>query len=291
MTGKIVKNISNDYTVSSNGELYVCKARGKIRTLDIKPLVGDNVIFDETNNYIMEILPRKNFLRRPPISNVDQAFIITSTKEPDFSSNLLDKLINIIEFNNIEPIICFTKLDLLNKEEKKEIDSIIEYYKKIGYKVLLNNELDKINSLFKNKVSVFTGQSGAGKSTLLNNLDKRLNIKTNEISKALGRGKHTTRHTELLDISDGLVADTPGFSSLDMREMTKADIRDNMIEFNEYRHLCEYKDCMHIDEDNCEVKKQIGVNILSSRYDNYLKFIKGDNNENIGFNSKFKRKK
>lgn len=291
MTGKIVKNISNDYTVEANSKLYVCKVRGKIRTLDIKPVVGDDVVFDDKNNYILEIKTRKNSLRRPPISNVDQAFVITSVKEPDFSSNLLDKLINIIEFNNIEPIICFTKLDLLNKEEKKEIDSIISYYKKIGYKVLLNTELDKLNILFKDKVSVFTGQSGAGKSTLLNNLDKKLNIKTNEISKALGRGKHTTRHTELLKISDGLVADTPGFSSLDMREMTKADIRDNMIEFNNYKNNCEYKDCMHINEENCEVKRQVGVNILKSRYDNYIKFIEGDNNENIGFNSKFKRKR
>ena len=291
MIGKIVKNISNDYTVEANSKLYVCKVRGKIRTLDIKPVVGDDVIFDEVNNYILEIKTRKNVLRRPPISNVDQAFIITSVKEPDFSSNLLDKLINIIEFNNIEPIICFTKLDLLNKEEKKEIESIISYYKKIGYKVLINTELDELNSLFKGKVSVFTGQSGAGKSTLLNNLDKKLNIKTNEISKALGRGKHTTRHTELIKISDGLVADTPGFSSLDMREMTKTDIRDNMIEFDNYKNDCEYKDCMHINETNCEVKRQVGVNILKSRYDNYIKFIEGDNNENIGFNSKFKRKR
>ena len=291
MTGKIVKNISNDYTVESSGNRYVCKVRGKIRTLDIKPQVGDNVIFDDVNNYIVEILPRVNYLRRPPVSNVDQAFIITSSKEPDFSSNLLDKLINIIEFNNIEPIICFTKLDLLNNEEKKEIDSIIAYYKKIGYKVLRNTEFEKINSLFKGKVSVFTGQSGAGKSTLLNNLDKKLNIKTNEISKALGRGKHTTRHTELLKVSGGLVADTPGFSSLDMREMTKADIRDNMIEFNKYRDLCFYKDCMHINEEDCEIKRQVGKNILKSRYDNYIKFIEGDNNETIGFNSKFKRKK
>ena len=291
MIGKIVKNISNDYTVEANSKLYVCKVRGKIRTLDIKPVVGDNVLFDEVNNYILEIKTRKNSLRRPPISNVDQAFVITSVKEPDFSSNLLDKLINIIEFNNIEPIICFTKLDLLDKEEKKEIDKYIAYYKKIGYKVFLNTELDKINSLFKDKVSVFTGQSGAGKSTLLNNLDKKLNIKTNEISKALGRGKHTTRHTELLKISGGLVADTPGFSSLDMREMTKTDIRDNMIEFNDYKILCEYKDCMHINEENCEIKRQVGINIIKSRYDNYIKFIEGDNNENIGFNSKFKRKR
>ena len=291
MTGKIIKNISNDYTVDANDKLYICKVRGKIRNLNIKPLVGDEVLFDDKNNYILEIKPRKNELRRPPICNVDQAFVITSVKEPEFSSNLLDKLIDIIEFNNIEPIICFTKLDLLNQEELDEINKYISYYKKIGYKVYLNTELKKINEAFKNKISVFTGQSGAGKSTLLNNLDEKLNIKTSEISKALGRGKHTTRHTELIKISDGLVADTPGFSSLDFRDMTREDIRDNMIEFNTYKDLCEYRDCMHLKEENCEVKKQVGNNILKSRYDNYTKFVTGDNNENISFNSRIKRKK
>lgn len=288
MIGRIIKNISNDYTVSCNDKLYVCKVRGKIRNLNIKPLVGDFVEFDDTNNYILDIKQRKNELHRPPISNVDQAFIITSVKEPDFSSNLLDKLLNVIEFNNIKPIICFTKIDLLNEEEKEEINNYINYYKKIGYDVFINTELKKINAAFKDKVTVFTGQSGAGKSTLLNNLDKELHIKTGEISKALGRGRHTTRHTELIPISGGLVADTPGFSSLDFKDMTKEDIRDNMIEFRNYS--CEYKDCMHLKEDNCEVKKDVGKNIIQSRYDNYVKFI-GDLNESISFRSKFKRKK
>ena len=287
MDGRIIKNISNDYTVENNNKLYVCKIRGKIRTLNIKPLVGDMVSFDEKNNYILEIKTRKNCLKRPPICNVDQAFIITSVKEPNFSFFFLDKLINIIEFNNVEPIICFTKMDLLNEKEKKEIDEYIKYYKKIGYKVLLNTELTKLSKLFKNKVSVFTGQSGAGKSTLLNNLDKNLNIKTNEISKALGRGKHTTRHTELLKINGGLVADTPGFSAIDFNDMTNEQIRDNMKEFNNYK--CEYKDCMHLKEENCEVKKHVGKYILKSRYDNYVKFVTGDKNGNISINSKFKR--
>ncbi len=288
MTGRIIKNISNDYTVKVDESLYVCKVRGKFRNLKIKPLVGDIVDFDEVNNYILDLKPRKNELRRPPISNVDQAYIITSVKEPDFSSNLLDKLINIIEFNNIEPIICFTKLDLLNKKELDDINKYITYYKKIGYKVFLNTEIEQIMNSFNNKISVFTGQSGAGKSTLLNKLDKNLNIKTNEISKALGRGKHTTRHTELLEINGGLVADTPGFSSIDFRDMSKEDIRDNMIEFNIYKDKCEYRDCMHLKEENCEIKKQVGKNILESRYNNYLKFQAGDIND-ISFNTKFKK--
>lgn len=286
MTGKIIKNISNDYTVKCDDKLYICKVRGKIRNLSIKPLVGDLVNFDEKNNYILEIKERKNYLKRPPISNVDQAFIITSVKEPNFSSNLLDKLINIIEFNKVEPIICFTKLDLLNEKEKESIMTYINYYKKIGYRVVINTELDEIKKLFKNKVSVFTGQSGAGKSTLLNNLDKNLNIKTNEISKALGRGKHTTRHTELIELYDGLVADTPGFSAIDFNDMTNIDIRDNMIEFKNYK--CEYKDCMHLKEENCEVKKAVDKTILKSRYENYVKFV-GDINGNISFNSKLRK--
>lgn len=274
MDGKIVKNISNDYTVLSNGNCYVCKGRGKFRNLNITPLVGDEVIFDDKNNYILEIKPRKNELVRPPVSNIDQAFIITSVKLPDFSSNLLDKLINIIEFNHIEPVICFTKLDLLNEEEKKEINNYVNYYKKIGYQVFFNTELDKIKLCFKDKVTIFTGQSGAGKSTLLNHLNENLNIKTAPISLALGRGKHTTRHTELIKMFDGFVADTPGFSSLSFFDMTKEDIRDNFIEFNEYKNLCEYRDCMHLKETKCGIKKKVEENIiLKSRYENYLKFI------------------
>ena len=275
MQGIIIKNISNDYTILSENKYYICKARGKFRKERITPLVGDNCIFDEEKKYIIEIIPRKTELKRPPISNIDQALIITSVKEPDFSSNLLDKLLCIIEYNNIKPIICLTKLDLLTEEEKENIEQIINYYKKIGYEVYKNTEIEKIKNIFKNKKTVFTGQSGAGKSTLLNKLNPNLNLKTNEISKALGRGKHTTRHVELIELFEGLIADTPGFSSLDFIGMTNEDIRDNFIEFNQYRDKCEYKDCMHISENNCEIKKQLEQkNILESRYQNYIKFQK-----------------
>lgn len=275
MQGIIIKNISNDYTIVSEEKKYICKARGKFRKEKIIPLVGDNCIFDAEKKYITEILPRKTELIRPPISNIEQAIIITSVKEPDFSSNLLDKLLCIIEYNNITPIICFTKLDLLNEEEKTQITEIIKYYKKIGYQVYKNTEIEKIKKIFKNKISVFTGQSGAGKSTLLNKLNPGLNLKTNKISMALGRGKHTTRHVELIEMYGGLIADTPGFSSLSFIDMTNEDIRDNFIEFNEYRDKCEYKDCMHISEKKCEIKNQLEKrNILESRYENYLKFLK-----------------
>ena len=275
MQGIIVKNISNDYVVKSGDKQYICKARGKFRKEKIVPLVGDNCIFDEEKHYIVELLPRKNELIRPPVSNIDQAFIITSAKEPDFSSNLLDKLLCVIEYNNVIPIICFTKLDLLHQEELENIEGIIEYYKKIGYKVFKNSEIDEIKKEFCEKITVFTGQSGAGKSTLLNRLNPDLKLKTNEISQALGRGKHTTRHVELMEMFDGLIADTPGFSSLSFIGMKDEDIRDNFIEFNKYREFCEYKDCMHVSEMNCEIKRQLGKNnILSTRYENYLKFIK-----------------
>lgn len=273
MVGKIIKQISNDYTVKVDDKLYVCKARGKFRNLGITPLVGDDVVIDDINNYILEIQKRKNELTRPSISNIDQAVIVTSVKIPDFSSNLLDKLLNIIEFNNVKPIICFTKLDLIDDNELKHIKEIQDYYRKIGYEVYDNTD-DNLKKIFKNKITVFAGQSGAGKSSLLNKLDNNLNLEIGEVSVALGRGRHTTRHTELIEILGGLIADTPGFSALDFKDMTNSDIRDNFIEFNEYKEYCEYKDCMHINELKCGIKENVlNNNILKSRYDNYLKFI------------------
>ena len=273
MVGKIIKQISNDYTVRVDDKLYICKARGKFRKLNITPLVGDNVIIDTNNNYILEILERKNELTRPSIANVDQVVIVTSVKIPDFSSNLLDKLLTIIEFNNIKPIICFTKLDLINKEELNEIEKIMDYYKKIGYEVYKNTDIN-LKEIFKDKITVFAGQSGAGKSSLLNRLDNTLNLEIGEVSVALGRGRHTTRHTELMDVLGGLIADTPGFSQIDFKGMKKSDIRDNFIEFNQYRDDCEYKDCMHINELKCAIKENLkNNNIKQSRYENYLKFV------------------
>ena len=273
MIGKIIKQISNDYTVKLDNEIVVCKARGKFRKMGITPLVGDNVVIDKENNYIMEILERKNELERPSVANIDQAVIVTSVKIPDFSSNLLDKLHNVIEFNNIKPIICFTKLDLLNEEELKEIRDIQAYYKKIGYEVYDNTDI-RLKDIFKDKITVFAGQSGAGKSSLLNMLDNSLNLEIGEVSIALGRGRHTTRHSELIEVLDGLIADTPGFSALDFNGMSKEDIRDNFIEFNEYKEYCEYKDCMHLNEKKCAIKDNVENKIiLNSRYENYLKFI------------------
>lgn len=274
MEGRIIKNISNDYVVKIDNKLYTCKPRGKFRISNLTPLVGDIVEIDNNNNYIIDIKKRKNSLIRPSVSNIDKAIIVTSVK-PKLDTNLLDKLLVLTMYNNIEPVICFTKLDLLNLEELKEINSIINYYESIGYVAVKNTQIDKIKSILKNNLSVFVGQSGAGKSSLLNKLDSKLELKTNEISKALGRGKHTTRHVELFEVCEGLVVDTPGFSSLDLSSLSNMDIRDNMKEMFDNLDKCKYRDCMHYKEDGCYVKSLVDDNvILKSRYDNYISFLR-----------------
>lgn len=275
MQGKIIKIISNLYTVKTNDGFIDCRARGKFRKEKITPLVGDVCTIDVENNYILEIKPRKNELTRPQIANVDAALIVTSLKKPNLSLNLLDKMISIISINHIEPILLFTKLDLLNKEEKKEFKKLKKYYQSIGYKVLTNQEYRKLNKILKNKIVVVTGQTGAGKSTLLNKLDKNLNLKTDEISESLGRGKHTTRHVELFKLKHFYIADTPGFSSLEIGTISKDAIRSSFIEFQNYS--CPFKDCMHTKEKECRVKEAVEKKeILPSRYQSYLEFIKNE---------------
>lgn len=270
MEGTIIKIISNLYTVDVNGEKLNCRARGKFRNDGISPVVGDKVLIDIKNNYILEIKERKNYLTRPVISNIDTALIVTSVKHPDLSLNLLDKLLTIIIHKKIEPIIIFTKIDLINNKEKKELKKIIKYYKSLNINVLTNKDLGKLTKLIKNRTVVLTGQTGAGKSTLLNKLDKSLNLLTGEISEALGRGKHTTRHVELFPYKTSLIADTPGFSAIDINDMTNEEIKNTFKEFNVN---CKYKDCSHLKEEGCKVIELVNSNkILRSRYENYLKF-------------------
>lgn len=273
MKGQIVKILSNLYFVKTeSGTIYECHSRGKFRNENITPVVGDFCIFNEQEKYILEILERKNVLVRPLVANIDQALIVTSCKQPDFSTNLLDKLLVLLETNKIKPIICITKYDLLTNIEKKEIKAYMSYYRKLGYKVLSNKNIFRIKRMFKGKTTVFTGQTGAGKSTLINKLDKKLNFATGEVSTALGRGKHTTRHVELVPIAKGKVLDTPGFSSLDFKNLKVDEIKDAFIEFKKYH--CPYKDCRHLDEKECLVKEAVQKgNILESRYINYKKFI------------------
>ena len=267
--GTIIKIISNLYTVQSENETYECRARGKFRNDKTTPLVGDFVVFDYKQNLIKEILPRKNILDRPNVSNVDVALIVTSVRKPNLSLSLLDKQIAVITKSNITPVICLTKCDLLNQEELDEIDKIFNYYERIGIKVFKNTETKKLLEYLKEKIVVLTGQTGAGKSSLINKLGD-LNLKTDEISEALGRGKHTTRHTEIHKVKDVFFVDTPGFSSLDINT-DKNELKNYFIEFKEFS--CKYKDCNHDKEDGCNVKKAVeNKQILKSRYDNYIKF-------------------
>lgn len=276
MEGIIVKNISNDYTVVSEGERFICKARGKFRHSNVVPLVGDRVVFDGEGGIILDILPRRNTLIRPSVSNIDVAFVMASVS-PRLDLVLLDKMLTIISFNCIEPVICFTKMDLIGDEkERDKYTGLMDYYRGIGYRVVCNDDIKEIEEIIRGKVVVFSGQSGSGKSTLVNRLDSSLELKTNEISKALGRGKHTTRHNELYEVCGGYVVDTPGFSSVDFRGMDRSDIRDNFREMYEYLDECKYRDCMHDREDGCRVKELVrDGEILRSRYDNYIMFIRG----------------
>ncbi len=269
--GKIIKINKDFFTILLEDDKKIeCKTRGKLRNNDIKPVVGDNVKVDVESYTIEEVLKRKNYLIRPLIANIDKLIIVCSVKTPDFSSYLLDKFLVLAHLNNIEPIIVITKFDKLHFREKKSLKRILKYYNKIGYKVFINTKINKIKKEFKDCVVSLAGQTGSGKSTLLNRIDKSLELKTDEISISLGRGKHTTRIVELHSINEGLVADTPGFSALEI-EFDKNRIKEGFIEF---KNNCKYRSCLHYKEDGCKIKEEVNIGkILKSRYDNYIKII------------------
>ena len=282
--GIILKALSGFYYVEDleTKETIQCRSRGLFRKQKITPLVGDQVEFlvePDGNGYVMGIDPRKNELVRPPIANVDLALVVFSVKEPDFSPKLLDRFLAVIEMNQIEPVIVLTKLDLMTEEEKQAIEPIIDYYREIGYQVIETSSkqefgLESINELIKERIVVICGQSGVGKSSLLNSLDDSLNIQVNEISKALGRGKHTTRHVELHKLSEGLIADTPGFSSLDLDQLEPIDLSQCFIEFYDLSEQCKFRGCLHENEPRCAVKAAVEENeIIPTRYENYLQFL------------------
>lgn len=271
MQGQIIKISSNRHVVNSNGIIYNTIPRGKFRKDKIIPKVGDYVVFNDKSLVIEEILPRKNTFNRPMVSNIDRAFIITSLVNPDFSLGLLDKFIAHMELNDIDIVICLTKTDLISEESLEKIKEVMVYYNNIGYIVLTNNDIDKIKGLIKDKTVVFIGQTGAGKSTLLNKLNPAWNLKTGEVSLALGRGRHTTRNVELYDFLDGKVLDTPGFSALDFSIYKKEDIKYAFREFSNYN--CPFRDCTHTKEQECMIRKAVDDGeILKSRYESYLKF-------------------
>ena len=277
MKGLIIKSISGEYTVSvDKTTTYVCNPKGTFRLNELSPKVGDRVVIDSETKTILEILPRKNELIRPFVSNVDKMFLIFPVKEPDLNLNLLDRMLSILEFNEIESIIIFSKIDLIS--DNSEINKISDYYRKIGYKVYLTSKYDDIDFLkneFMDSISVFAGQSGAGKSSLLNLLNSNLDLKTQEISYALGRGKHTTRHTELHPLHGGWIADTPGFGIVDFEFEDLLTFSQSYREFFEASKKCKFNRCLHVNEPGCEVKRLVDTNnILSSRYSNYLSFKK-----------------
>ncbi|MGN1379528.1 MAG: ribosome small subunit-dependent GTPase A [Bacilli bacterium] len=274
LEGQIININSNRYKVLSNDKEFICSARGKFRNAKITPMVGDYVQIDSNNKQIINILPRKNSLLRPNIANVDIALIITSVKKPDLDLYLLDKLLTIVSFNKIKPIICFTKIDLLNNEELINFKKIRNYYEKI-YDVIDNNQIDLFKSKAQDKIVVLCGQTGSGKSTFINKIDASLNLKTNEISVSLGRGVHTTRMTSLYKEDNFYICDTPGFSSLDLTNMSIDDLKYSFLEFNNYN--CKFNDCNHINTLGCQIENN--DNILNSRYENYKLFLK-EINEN-----------
>lgn len=279
MQGQIIKIISDLHIVSCNGATYPCKCRGIFRKEHIIPLVGDYVLFNKDKKIIEKVLPRKNEFKRPKVSNIDQAFLVTSLVTPDFSLNLLDKLLVLMEINDVKPIICITKKDLVDDIVINEIEEVLNYYRKIGYLVVYNNEIDRIRDLIKGKSSVFTGQTGAGKSTLLNRLNPEWDLTTGEVSLALGRGKHTTRVVELFEQFGGKIMDTPGFSALDFNGVSTDKIKHAFVEFKNFP--CPFRDCNHTKELECGVKEAVYENnIMKSRYENYLNFIGEVKNEN-----------
>ena len=277
LNGTIIKGIGGFYYVEAADEIYECKARGVFRKEKLSPLVGDKVtisINENAENTIDEIMPRKNALTRPPVVNIDNLIIVVSTVEPKPSTLVIDKLIAVAEHKNIEPIIVITKSDLASAQE------IFDIYTLAGFKtIIVSNEtkdgVDEVKAVLKYKISALTGNSGVGKTSLLNNLDETLALKTAQISKKLGRGRHTTRQAELYRVCDGFVVDTPGFSSF---EIDKSDIilKDELAycfrDFSDYIEKCKfYPSCTHTADKGCAVVEAVNEGKISkSRHNSYV---------------------
>lgn len=276
--GRIIKGIGGFYYVETTDAIYECKARGIFRKQGISPLVGDTVKISvnvNAENTIDDIIDRKNSLVRPPLANLDQLFIVASLVDPNINTTVIDRLIGIAELKNIEPIIVLTKIDLSQDAEYYK-----NIYEKAGFKVILcdNNTgrgSDEVKELIKGKISAFTGNTGVGKSSLLNSIDSSLEIITGETSKKLGRGKHTTRHCELYKINGGYVADTPGFSYIDLEryeKIMKDDLPLCFREFEPFLDKCRFQtNCSHINDKGCAVVDAVNKGLISKeRHQSYI---------------------
>ncbi|MFJ7677692.1 ribosome small subunit-dependent GTPase A [Peribacillus sp. NPDC097264] len=280
--GKIIKALSGFYYVLDGEEVFQCRGRGVFRKNKVTPLVGDYVVYqadNKTDGTVTEVKPRKNELVRPPIANVDQAILVFSAVEPEFSPALLDRFLVLIEHNEIEPIIVVTKMDLVTEDKKEKLSQHIKDYQKLGYTVLETSSIttggvNQLIPLIEGKTSVFAGQSGVGKSSLLNAINPSLALKTDDISSHLGRGKHTTRHVELIHMGTGLVADTPGFSSLEFTEMEAERLSYCFPEMHKLGEDCKFRACLHDKEPKCAVKEAVETGVIPQyRYEHYMQFL------------------
>ncbi len=281
MKGKIVKGIAGFYYVHLPNEnrIYECKAKGIFRNQNIKPLVGDDVEINTDDQpvgcgTISRILPRKNELIRPAVANVDQAMIIFAAAEPNPNLNLLDRFLIMMRRQGLNTIVCFNKMDIV---DDKEIALLNETYQRCGYQVyftsmLEGNGLEEMSELLKGKTTVLAGPSGVGKSTFINLLQPEVKMETGVVSEKIKRGKHTTRHSELIYVEqDTYVMDTPGFSSLYIDEIETEELKDYFQEFREYEDQCRFGGCSHRNEPGCAVKEALAENKISKiRYDNYI---------------------
>ena len=269
--GIIIKGIGGFYYVETAFGVFECKAKGRFRKEKITPLAGDKVVItvrEDKENTIDEIKERKNFLKRPPVANIDRLFIVVSAVSPVPNTLVIDKLTAIAEKNSIEPVLIFSKSDLAS------VDELVKIYQQTGYKVLLNTELEEIKKLINGNLCAFTGNSGVGKSTLINALCPGLNLETNEISEKLGRGKHTTRQAEIFHIGDGLVIDTAGFSSVDIINndiILKDELELYFPEFSDYLGQCRFSTCAHIGDKGCKICEMVESGMISeSRHKSYI---------------------
>lgn len=295
-----MKVLSGFYYVEEDDsqQIFQTRARGNFRKKGQIPLVGDEVAFqaeNEREGLVMAIEGRKNILHRPPVSNVDLAIIVVSVEDPKIPQKLIDRLLVSVESHKIQPLIYFTKLDILPASRKLEFQSLREMYCEIGYSCLdnlaLKENLDQLKPYFQGKTVVTLGQSGVGKTTFLNNLLPGLNKETGEISKALGRGRHTTRHVELHKVFSGLLADTPGFSSISFDHIEGEDLSEYFPEMKSRKVDCKFRECSHTHEPGCAIKEALELGqITKSRYESYLDFYQEIMNRKPNYSKNIRRK-